>query len=194
MTITVAAPEHPKSDPKPSSNPRTPPKPFTASDLDDMKDDGYRREVIEGRLIVTPSPIGEHQDAAARLWSLLDRHRPAGFRVMIAPYDWRPAGGDSLQPDLMVIREEDHNPKGFQLATPLLVIEILSPSTMIYDKGDKRKRYETLGVPTYWIVDPVAPSFTALQLKTGRYVEVARVTGSETYEADLPYPVTVVPD
>ncbi|EQD40207.1 protein containing DUF820 [mine drainage metagenome] len=113
---------------------------------------------------------------------------------MIAPLDWRPAGGDSLQPDLMVIREEDYNADGFQLATPLLIIEILSPSTMIYDKGDKRKRYETLGVSTYWIVDPIAPSLTALQLKDGRYVEVAEVTGSETYEADLPYPVTVVPE
>ncbi|MHB8262940.1 MAG: Uma2 family endonuclease [Acidimicrobiales bacterium] len=191
MAITVAAPEHPTPDPNLSS--RTPPKPFTASDLDNMQDDGYRREVIEGRLIVTPSPISEHQGAAHYLDYLLERHRPAGFRVMIAPLDWRPAGGASLQPDLMVIREQDYNPKGFQLATPLLVVEILSPSTMIYDKGDKRNCYETLGVPSYWIVDPAAPSLIALHLRDGCYVEVAQVAGSETYEADLPYPVAVVP-
>ncbi|MCL5447101.1 MAG: Uma2 family endonuclease [Actinobacteria bacterium] len=191
MAITVTAPEHPKPDP--NLRLRKPPQPFTATDLDAMEDDGYRREVIEGRLIVTPSPIGEHQGAAYQLVLLLEHHRPAGFRVMIAPYDWRPASGDSLQPDLMVIREEGYNPKGFQLATPLLVVEILSPSTMIYDQTEKRRRYETLEVPSYWIVDPAAPSLIALQLQDGCYVEVAQVTGSETYEADLPYPVTVVP-
>ncbi|EQD79349.1 protein containing DUF820, partial [mine drainage metagenome] len=138
----------------------TPTKPFTASDLDAMQDDGYRREVIEGRLIVTPSPIGEHQDTVGWLFLLLNRHRPAGFRVMIAPYDWRVPGGDSLQPDLMIIREEDHNPKGFQLATPLVVIEVLSPSTTIYDQTEKRARYESLGVSGYWMVDPAIPSIT----------------------------------
>ncbi|MHB8264058.1 MAG: Uma2 family endonuclease, partial [Acidimicrobiales bacterium] len=79
----------------------TPTKPFAASDLDAMEDDGYRREVIEGRLIVTPSPISEHQDAVGWLFLLLNRYRIAGFRVMIAPLDWRIPDGDSLQPDLM---------------------------------------------------------------------------------------------
>ncbi|MHB8264205.1 MAG: Uma2 family endonuclease [Acidimicrobiales bacterium] len=171
-----------------------PPRTFTASDLDTIKDDGYRREVIEGRLIVTPSPIGEHQNAAGRLFSLLDRHCVSGFKVMIAPYDWRPTGGDSLQPDLMVIRDSDYNPKGFQLATPLLVVEVRSESTAIYDATEKRSRYESLSVPAYWIVDPADPSLVALHLIDGRYVEVARVSGAEPYQAEQPYPVSIVPN
>ncbi|MHB8264025.1 MAG: Uma2 family endonuclease [Acidimicrobiales bacterium] len=177
MVITVAAPT----------------KPFTASDLDAMEDDGYRREVIEGRLIVTPSPISEHQDAVFRLGSLLDRH-PPGFRVMIAPLDWRIPDGDSLQPDLMIIREKDHNPKGFQLATPLVVVEVLSPSTTIYDSTEKRARYESLGVSAYWIVNPTTPSITVMRLMDGRYVEIAQAQKAETCEVDWPYPVSVTPD
>ncbi|MCL4434229.1 MAG: Uma2 family endonuclease [Actinobacteria bacterium] len=205
MTVTVAASkdQNPNAKPDPSlgsgsglgpmASAKAPPRAFTASDLDTMGDDGYRREVIEGRLIVTPSPISRHQDAVGSLFLLLGHHRPDGFRVMIAPLDWRTSGGNSLQPDLMVIGEEDYNPDGFQLATPLLVVEVLSPSTMIYDKGDKLRIYETLGVQSYWIVDPATPSLIALQLRDGSYVEVAQVTGSQTYEADLPYPVPVAP-
>ena len=167
---------------------------FTASDLDNTRDDGCRYEVIEGRIIVTPSPIGRHQSGIGQLFLLLGHNCPDGFRVMIAPYDWRTSEGDSLQPDLMVIREEDYNPDGFQLATPLLVVEVLSPSTRIYDQGDKRRAYELLGVNGYWIVDPAAPSIIALQLRGEAYVEIGRVSGSETFEAGYPYPVAITPD
>ncbi len=182
------------TDPIPDFSLKTPPGPFTATDLDNMRDDGYRREVIEGRLIVTPSPISKHQKAIYQLVLLLERHRPDEFEVMIAPLDWRTSGGDSLQPDLMVIREEDYNPDGFQLETPLLVIEVLSPSTRIYDQGDKRSAYEALGVNGYWIVDPAAPGITALQLRDGAYVEIGQAVGSQTFEASYPYPVSIVPD
>ena len=169
------------------------PKPFSASDLDDMTDDGYRREVIEGRLIVTPSPIFEHQSAVSGLHYVLKHNCPPGYRVAIAPLDWRPPIGDSLQPDLMVIREEDYNPKGFMLGTPLLVVEVRSPSTATFDETEKRARYESLGVPDYWMLDPAIPSLVALHLTDGQYVEIARVGGKETFEAKTPYPATVVP-
>ena len=181
----TAAPEMPK--------PGRIPRPFTASDLDAMVDDGYRREIIEGRLIVSPSPIIRHQDAVFRLGSLLDKHCSSSFRVLIAPLDWRPLTGESLQPDVMVICEEDHNPDGFLLGTPLLVVEVRSPSTAVYDETEKRARYESLGVVGYWMVDPATPSIVALHLTDGHYVEVEKATGDETFEATTPFPVTIVP-
>ena len=183
------------TDAAPDFSLKTPPNGlFTASDLDNTRDDGCRYEVIEGRIIVTPSPISKHQNGIGQLFLLLNHYCPDGFRVMIAPLDWRTSGGDSLQPDLMVIREEDYNPDGFQLETPLLVIEVLSPSTRIYDQGDKRSTYESLGVNGYWIVDPAAPGITALQLRDGAYVEIGQAVGSQTFEASYPYPVSIVPD
>ena len=170
-----------------------PPRPFIGSDLDEIEDGGYRYEVIEGRLIVNPTPISRHQNAVVKLTYLFESRCPPGFKVMVAPLDWRPPTGDSLQPDLMVIRKEDYNPEGFQLATPQLVVEVLSPSSMTYDRHDKRARYEMLGVPSYWIVDASIPSLTALQLTDGCYVEVAQVSGSDAYKAALPYHVAIAP-
>ncbi|MHB8264015.1 MAG: Uma2 family endonuclease, partial [Acidimicrobiales bacterium] len=85
-------------------------------------------------------------------------------------------------------------PKGFQLATPLVVVEVLSPSTTIYDSTEKRARYESLGVPAYWIVNPATPSITVMRLMDGCYVEVAQAQGAETCEIDWPYPVSATPD
>ena len=169
------------------------PRPFTASDLDAMVDDGYRREIIEGRLIVSPSPIFEHQKAVFRLGYYMERDRPQGFDVVMAPLDWRLPTGESLQPDIMVIREEDYNPKGFMLGTPLLVVEVRSPATAIYDETEKRARYESLGGIDYWMVDPATPSIVALHLTDGHYVEVGRATGDESFQATTPFPVTIVP-
>jgi Uma2 family endonuclease len=37
---------------------------------------------------------------------------------------------------------------------PLLVVEILSPTTTVYDRTTKSRRYATLGIEHYWILDP----------------------------------------
>jgi Uma2 family endonuclease len=76
---------------------------------------------------------------------------------------------------------------------PLLAIEVLSGSTRRTDLGTKRLVFEEAGVPAYWLVDPDAPSITVLHLEKGLYVQQAVVTGDEVYEAEFPFPVSVVP-
>ena len=36
----------------------------------------------------------------------------------------------------------------------LLTIEVLSPTTARYDRYTKRRLYQEVGIPFYWIVDP----------------------------------------
>ena len=50
-------------------------------------------------------------------------------------------------------REEIITDNGVE-GPPDLVIEILSPSTMKHDRGDKMKIYREHQVREYWIVDP----------------------------------------
>jgi Uma2 family endonuclease len=40
-----------------------------------------------------------------------------------------------------------------EITSLLLVIEILSPGTERHDRTVKRRRYQSAGVPEYWIVD-----------------------------------------
>ncbi len=166
--------------------------PLTEDDLAEMPDDGHRYELVDGVLVVSPSPGLDHQRCVASLFKLLDADVPPGHEVILAPFDVRLSRSTVLEPDLLVARKSDLTPARLE-AAPVLAVEVLSPSTRLIDLGTKRLAYEAAGVPAYWLVDPDVPSLTVLHLDDGRYVEHAMVTGAEAYTATVPFPVTVVP-
>ena len=51
--------------------------------------------------------------------------------------------------------------------SPLLAVEVLSPSSRRRDVGDKLTAYRDAGVPSYWVVDPINPRLRAWQLEDG---------------------------
>ncbi|HET7326233.1 MAG TPA: Uma2 family endonuclease [Nocardioidaceae bacterium] len=80
-----------------------------------------------------------------------------------------------------------------ETAAPLLAVEVLSPSTRLIDINLKRARYEAVGCPSYWVVDPDSLTLTAWELRDNVYVEVAHVARNETFGATVPYPVSITP-
>lgn len=166
--------------------------PLTEDDLAAMPEDGHRYELVDGALIVTPSPNLGHQRCVVSLLVLLHGARHPEHEVLVAPFDVRLSRTTVLVPDVLVARRTDLTPARLETA-PLLVVEVRSPSTRLYDLGTKRLVYEAAGVPAYWLLDPDAPSLTVLHLDEGRYVEHAVVTGDEPYHAIFPFLVTVVP-
>lgn len=166
--------------------------PFTEDDLAAMPDDGRRYELVDGVLIVSPSPSFAHQRCVTSLVALLLGSEPPDQRVLVGPFDVRFGHTTVVIPDLLVARRADLTPARLETA-PLLVVEVRSPSTARIDAGTKRLVYEAAGVPAYWLVDPDGPSLTVLHLVDGRSVEHATVAGDETYEATVPFPVGVTP-
>lgn len=166
--------------------------PLTYDDLQRMPEDGHRYELVDGVLLVTPSPGAPHQSCVGELFALLRAARPSGVLVFVAPFDFVAGDLTVLEPDLMVMLRADVGDANTTVP-PLLVVEVVSPSSRRTDHSIKRLAYADAGVPVYWIVDPAEPSLTALHLVDGRYVEVAHVTGDAAHDAELPYPVRVVP-
>jgi Uma2 family endonuclease len=167
-------------------------RPLTREDLDAMPDDGHRYELIDGTLIVTPAPSPLHQTVSAALHLTLAAACPSELKVLYAPLDVVLAIDTVVQPDLLVARRVDFTRRDLPVA-PLLALEILSPSTRLFDLDLKRARYEKAGCPSYWVVDPDVPSLRAWTLREGEYEEIASVAGAEPFEATLPFPVTIVP-
>jgi Uma2 family endonuclease len=168
---------------------------FTYLDLDGTPDDGRRYEVINGSIVVTPSPSPGHQNAAGVLYGHLRSQQPdRAFRVLIAPLDWHLPDGDSLQPDILVLREEDYHPevKPGPDVTPVLVVEFLSPSNSRTDTILKLDRYQRAGVPAYWIVDPRGESLSLqeLRLVDGQYAERMKVIRGQQVLTDWPFGLT----
>lgn len=163
-----------------------------ASDLDAMPDDGHRYEVIDGTLIVTPAPSFHHQHVVAELLVLLHAACPDDMVVLTAPFDVVLAEDTGVQPDLLVAPRASYTARALPTA-PTLAVEVLSPSTRLLDLNLKRARYERAGASAYWVVDPDELRLAAWELREGRFVEVADVTGHEEWHATVPFPVTVVP-
>jgi Uma2 family endonuclease len=172
--------------------PKAPPAGFTWDDLQTFPDDGNRYELMDGVLSVVPPPDGRHQSCVLLLAQALLQTRPPNLVVKIAPFAYNPEPGTSLEPDVLVAQRSDMEPARLR-GTPLLVVEVASPSTRRHDRGDKLSAYQDFGVLHYWLVDPLIPSLTVLRLVDGHYVEVAQVSGEMPFEATEPFPVTVVP-
>lgn len=119
-------------------------------------DPQHRYESVDGELLVSPSPRRSHQVAVARLVVLLDayvdQHR-LGV-VLPAPSDVVLDAFTLVQPDVYVLplvggqRVGDNDPP----PTPLLAIEVSSPTTARFDRLVKRPRYQRAGIE-YWVVD-----------------------------------------
>lgn len=165
---------------------------WTVDDLESLPDDGLQYELIDGVLLVSPAPIPVHQRAVRELFLLLHAACPADHEVFFAPLDWQPDNRTSLQPDLLVVAKDRIGPKRIN-ENLALAVEVLSPSTRRKDTVLKRSKYEDVGVPAYWIVDPNAPSFIAYELVDGHYVEVAQAHGDDPAEITAPFPLRVVP-
>ncbi|MET0864085.1 MAG: Uma2 family endonuclease [Nakamurella sp.] len=164
---------------------------WTVDDLDLLPDDGLQYELLDGLLLVSPAPTRRHQRAAFQLGLLLTTCCPPEMEVLLAPLDWRPENRTSLQPDVLVLG--NRNLESTAADSMILAVEVLSPSTRRKDTILKRSKYEDEGVASYWIIDPEAPSITALELVDGRYVTVGAAAGDDPLTVEKPFSFTVVP-
>ncbi len=152
------------------------------SDLQFTPDDGRRYELVRGDLLVTPSPSLTHQRVSKRLHRILEDYfesRSIG-EVFCAPTDVILTPRDVFVPDLVVVADpSDTAERGIE-RPPLLVVEILSPSTRQADRGVKATRYAELGIEHYWIVDPEAKRIDCLRSESGAFRPVVEAQGNTT--------------
>jgi Uma2 family endonuclease len=135
--------------------------------------EGDRHELIDGELIVSPSPVPVHQIIVRNLTLRLGLHVEAGDlgTLIPSPIDVKLSPDNVLIPDLIFIsgNRPDAIGKKAILMAPDLVVEILSPGTRKRDLTVKRSLYARFGVQEYWIVDPDEETVSVLALNEGRY-------------------------
>ena len=162
---------------------------FTDADIDALPE-GYGYELVDGMLLVSPAPGKAHQQVLGRLHVQLMAANPDSLAVMLPPFDYKPDPDTTWQPDLLIAVDDEIGEKRLE-GRPLLVVEIRS-GRGLKDRSLKKASYEEAGVPTYWVVDPIEPSLSVLELDDeGRYAETARLVGDGSLVVDRPFPVTV---
>jgi Uma2 family endonuclease len=126
---------------------------WTLAELHRLPDDGNKYELVHGQLFVTPAPTQEHEIVAARLSRVLSRYvEEHGLGIVFHPRAVVRFEGSEVEPDLMV-RSAEITARWEDAPTPMLIVEIVSPTTRRRDYGDKRDFYREVGVADYWIVE-----------------------------------------
>jgi Uma2 family endonuclease len=129
---------------------------LTIDMLDDLPDDGTRYELLEGMLLVTPAPSNVHQVVATRLATMLTiALRPSDEARVVAVGAIQRGKDTQLQPDVLVYPSV-YPPTAHwrEIREWWLAVEVLSPSSRLYDREVKRGAYLLLGVQEYWIANP----------------------------------------
>lgn len=133
------------------------PRHWTREEVLALPDDGMRYELVDGELLVSPAPRFRHQIAVMLLHDTVrkyvaDHHQGLAMNL---PGDLDLESGQVVIPDLYVLRVSmDRLPERWEeVGIPLLITEVISPSTSRHDRVVKRRAYQRAGVPVYWIVD-----------------------------------------
>ncbi len=128
-------------------------------------------ELMEGHPIaMSPTPAPLHQRVAAELRTeLLLALRRANCKKcrVYDPLDYKIAEDTILVPDILIICREVK--KKYLDFPPSLVVEILSPSTVLRDRNTKYQYYRQQGVKYYLIVDTDKKEIEVYLLENKKY-------------------------
>jgi Uma2 family endonuclease len=143
---------------------------MTAAEFFQLPETTRITELIDGELIVGPTPVPEHQRLVFRSASVVDDLKPDG-EVFIAPISVYLDENNIPEPDILWIAANSQCSIGekYLEGAPDLIIEVLSPSTARYDKTVKFLLYEKYGVREYWMIDPSRKVVDVWTLVSGQY-------------------------
>ena len=142
---------------------------FTRKDLEQLPED-WRAELIEGDLVMLPSPDPSHQLLVKKLVLALAAHLGPEEepRLLFAPLDVVIDDESVLQPDVLLLPEGTRPARRpWVIPPPIWVAEVLSPKTAMRDCGVKLTLYARRGVEEAWIVGPDRECVVVHDLRAG---------------------------
>lgn len=146
-------------------------------------DDNYYYEIINGEMIQKSAPTPMHQRICRRLVVILDKfitEKKSG-EVFQSPVDVYLDEYNKPQPDLVFVSSEKKaiiTNDGI-MGIPDLIIEIISPTSVIRDRIEKKDLYERMSVREFWIADPQYAAIEIYTLQNNRYELLSAATPLE---------------
>ncbi|MEO0965787.1 MAG: Uma2 family endonuclease [Planctomycetota bacterium] len=125
---------------------------------------------------MSPSPRRIHHHTLHRPYRHIEDQIEAkdasGGCEMLREIDWRIGQDLVVCPDLSIICGQDDG--HFITRTPTLIAEVLSPSTQLKDRNQKRALYHERGEKYYAMLDPDGQQFQVLRFDEDKEVGVER--------------------
>ena len=129
-----------------------------------------RWEIVNGVAYnMTPAPIIKHQDITSNLHIRLKTDPNNKCYTGIAPTDVVFDENNVVQPDVFVVCDRGKITESNISGAPDMIIEVISPSTEVKDRRDKKDVYERFGVGEYILVFPEREYIERYLLDKGKY-------------------------
>ena len=143
---------------------------YTYQDYLNWSDD-ERWEIIDGvPYNMTPSPTSKHQGIVTNFARVLSNNLiNTSCKIFVAPLDVYFEEKNFTQPDVFVVCDKSKITEKNIQGAPDLIIEVLSPSTQLKDRREKRYLYERFGVKEYILVYPQQEIVERYILKDNEY-------------------------
>lgn len=135
--------------------------------------DDDRRELIGGRLMELEVPTQLHEHIVAMLSFFLTawRRSKGSGRVLSSGYKVRIDDEQGFMPDVQYFKRGREVPEqGLDEGAPDLAVEVISPSSVKYDRIDKLAGYESIGTAEYWLIHPEQRTLHRYLLRDGELV------------------------
>jgi len=180
------------------NKPRTLPAPgeWTWDDYVAIADEDDTRELVDGYLVELEMPTEEHEYAVAMLIIVLGNWAvPRGGRIYGSGYKVKVSAKRGAMPDVQYYRPGRRPPsQGLSEGTPDLAVEMISPSSGRADRVMKLEWYRSIGVPEYWLVDPLEHTLTRYVLSAdGHYSVMDTLADDAVFEPTTTFPGLSIP-
>jgi len=154
---------------------------FREMELDDNDTSLY--ELINGEVFRRSAPTPRHQELLSELNDLIKAHVKTNQsgKVYFATIDVFLNNYTAVQPDLVFVPTDQLamiTTNGIE-GVPALIVEIVSPSSIVRDRQVKYEVYEQAGVAEYWLVDPANQEIEVYQWQQQRYVLLSAASAIE---------------
>lgn len=121
-----------------------------------LSNDGFQYELVDGVVVLSPSPTPKHQSVLAEIsYQIMSHLKTHPLGSVFPEVDVRLSDEIVYRPELVFIRKDRVAANWRRiLQPPDMVVEIVSPDSLRFDAETKRGDYERFGVTEFWLIDP----------------------------------------
>ncbi|MFI6270254.1 Uma2 family endonuclease [Micromonospora zamorensis] len=170
------------------------PLPWTESDYFALGETAQRIELLDGGLLIGPSPSVRHQAIACGLAAALEPGCAAANRTLLPVINLRLNATRILNPDLVVTTELDFTANCVPAGAVLLVGEITAPHTAVIDRVLKPYLYAEASIEWYLLAEQESMTLHVYQRQVSHYVERSATRAGEVLELTEPVRATIRPE
>lgn len=149
----------------------------------------FRHEYHQGEITKTTGGTINHNRIIRNLVRILDlAFQNTNYEVFISDLRlYIPAHNKATYPDIMVIEREVmlNNNRQDEVLNPCLIIEVLSPSTENYDRGDKFRYYRSIPTLKQYLLISQSEYTIETYVKTGENQWLFQENQGENIEINL---------